>query len=326
MSQFSSPSCSPLSYIMNIDDSDNLDFTDDPAMSTSSSEDSEAEELHRNQYIIPAIITAVMQYSLSLYNKQDYHMSALTDLVWVLELLTDHPDHIQCKLGVKHHAFKHLLSKLYNMGYKNSCEVRLEEQLSIFLYTSVTGLSIRHVSERFQQANSTFAKWVVQYSSLIFMLFPSLSRYFKIMLNALSPFYDSQVQLPTTSDPIPPEIHDNPKCYPFFKNALGALDGTHINCSSSQQERQATHNWKGLLTQNCLIAYSFDLCSLYVLSGWEGSAADSLVFHNGRFTSFPIPERKYYLADAGFPSCDQLLVPYQSVRYHLAEWGWANII
>jgi len=108
-----------------------------------------------------------------------------------------------------------------------------------------------------------------------------------------SPFYDSQVQLPTTSDPIPPEIRGNPKRYPFFKDALGALNGTHINCSPSQQERQAARNRKGLLTQNCLIACSFDLRFLYVLSGWEGSAADSLVFHNARLTSFPIPQGKY---------------------------------
>jgi len=57
-----------------------------------------------------------------------------------------------------------------------------------------------------------------------------------------SPFYNSQVQLPTMSDPIPPKIHGNPKRYPFFKDALGALDGTHINCSPSQQEHQAARN------------------------------------------------------------------------------------
>ena len=149
------------------------------------------------------------------------------------------------------------------------------------------------------------------------------------MLTAFSsaPFYDSQVSLPRISDPIPPEIRDNPKRYPFFKDALGAIIGTHINCSPSEQEHQAARNRKpeGLLTQDCLMACSFDLRFLYVLSGWEDSAADSLVFHNARFTSFPTPRGKYYLADAGFPLCDQLLVPYRGVRYHLAEWGRANI-
>jgi hypothetical protein len=31
-----------------------------------------------------------------------------------------------------------------------------------------------------------------------------------------------------------------------------------------------------------------------------------------------------YLADAGFPLCDGLLVPYRGVRYHLKEWGRAS--
>ena len=38
-----------------------------------------------------------------------------------------------------------------------------------------------------------------------------------------------------------------------------------------------------------------------------------------------MPEGKYYLADAGYPTCNQLLVPYRSVHYHLAEWGRANV-
>ena len=39
---------------------------------------------------------------------------------------------------------------------------------------------------------------------------------------------------------------------------------------------------------------------------------------------FDIPPGKYNLADAGFPSCNELLIPYRNVRYHLAEWGRAN--
>lgn len=60
---------------------------------------------------------------------------------------------------------------------------------------------------------------------------------------------------------------------------------------------------------------------LYILSGWEGSAADARVYHDARITDFNIPPGKYYLADAGFAACDELLVPYCGVRYHLAEWG-----
>jgi len=38
------------------------------------------------------------------------------------------------------------------------------------------------------------------------------------------------------------------------------------------------------------------------------------------FHDLSIPEGKYYLADAGYPLCDALLVPFRGVRYHLREW------
>ena len=139
------------------------------------------------------------------------------------------------------------------------------------------------------------------------------------------PFYTNEVRLPHQTPPVPPEICNNPKRYPFFHDAIGAIDGTHIACAPSERERAAARNRKGLLTQNCLIACSFDLMFTYVLSGWEGSAADALIFHNACQTDFYIPNRKYYLADAGFPLCPELLVPYRGVRYHLAEWGRAQV-
>ena len=41
--------------------------------------------------------------------------------------------------------------------------------------------------------------------------------------------------------------------------------------------------------------------------------------------TFLYQKNKYYLADAGFPTCDTLLIPYRGVRYHLAEWGRVNL-
>ena len=65
--------------------------------------------------------------------------------------------------------------------------------------------------------------------------------------------------------------------------------------------------------------------SIYLLSGWEGSAADGRVFDEARRTDFVIPPGSYYLGDAGFPNCDSLLVPYRGVRYHLKEWEQAKL-
>lgn len=132
------------------------------------------------------------------------------------------------------------------------------------------------------------------------------------------------MQLPDANSPTPSEIKNSAKFSPFFDDALGAIDGTHIPCTSPAADRHVSRNRKGEVTQNCLAACSFDLRFTYFLSGWEGSAHDSTLFYDAREIDFYIPNGKYYLADAGFASSDVLLVPYQNVRYHLCEWKGAS--
>ena len=51
----------------------------------------------------------------------------------------------------------------------------------------------------------------------------------------------------------------------------------------------AIRDRKGGLTQNCLAICGFDMVFYYMFSGWEGSAADSTMFHDAHFTDLPIP-------------------------------------
>jgi len=152
-------------------------------------------------------------------------------------------------------------------------------------------------------------------------------RYFLKMLSFFSspPFYNKYVQLPHADTPIPPEIWNNPEFYPFFRDALGAIDGTHINCCPSAADQHATRDRKGGITQNCLVICGFDMVFYYVFSGWEGSALDATIFHDACMTDLPVPPGQYYLADAGFPTCALLLIPIQGRRYHLQEWGHAGL-
>jgi hypothetical protein len=269
---------------------------------------------------------AVIRYSRAYYDKIPYHDSALTGIGWVCELLKGHPERIRKELGVHKHVFRALITALQNAGYTSSRHVALEEQLAIFLYTCVTGLSLPHVCERFQRATATASKYV---HSHLFIAIADLvcSRYFHKMLFFFSsaPFYNDYVKLPPADAPIPPEILNNPKFYPFFKDALGAIDGTHINCCPSAADRQAARDRKGGVTQNCLAICGFDMVFYYVFSGWEGSASDATMFYDARVTDLPIPSGRYYLADAGFPNCASLLIPIRGRRYHLQEWGRANV-
>jgi hypothetical protein len=105
--------------------------------------------------IIPKIVQVI---STLYYVKQPYHTSILSGEGWVQELLNGHPKRIQCELGVTKEVFELLIHELLAMGHTRSRYVSLEEQLAIFLYTSVTGLTTRHVGERFQRSNATIAK------------------------------------------------------------------------------------------------------------------------------------------------------------------------
>jgi hypothetical protein len=133
-------------------------------------------------------------------------------------------------------------------------------------------------------------------------------------------FYNRYVKLPPIEE-TPPEIRNNPKLYPFFKDCRAAIDGTHITAFVPEDAVPRYRDRKGLLSQNVLAACTFDMCFCYVLSGWEGSAGDGRVFDNARQHSLTIPPNTYFLADAGFPTCDALLISYKGTRYHLKEWG-----
>jgi len=138
------------------------------------------------------------------------------------------------------------------------------------------------------------------------------------------PFYSKYVHLPDGLA-VPPKIQQNPKFWPFFKDTIGALDGSHLHATPPAHKRAAYRDRKGLLSQNCLFACDFDMNFTYVLTGWAGSVTDARIYEAAHTRDLRIPEGKYFLADAGYPLCPGLLTPYRSVRYHLAEWGRASI-
>ena len=103
------------------------------------------------------------------------------------------------------------------------------------------------------------------------------------------------------------------------------MDGTHFISSGTAEEQAIACDRKGLVTQNCLAACDFDHNFTYISTGWEGSVSDSTMYIDSHTTDLKVQPGKYYLADAGFPLASALLIPYRGVRYHLAEWGHADL-
>ena len=88
-----------------------------------------------------------------------YHASLLTGAGWVMELLAGHPMCIHTELRVSCETFIALIEELHDMGHTDSQIVSVEEQLAIFLYASVTGLTVWHLGERFQRSNDPISKY-----------------------------------------------------------------------------------------------------------------------------------------------------------------------
>ena len=116
--------------------------------------------------IVPMLIDMLCPY----YSKMPYYTSVLSGYGWVLELLNGHPERIQTELGVCKHVFLKLIDELRSMGYSDKRDVTLVEKLTIFLYASVTGLTVRHLGERFQHANGTITRCVPIQCNWIFTL------------------------------------------------------------------------------------------------------------------------------------------------------------
>ena len=114
--------------------------------------------------LLPTLMRLVFHYHM----KGPYHTSILSGYAWAQYLLHGHPKHTRTKLGVHKEVFLGLVEELQSMWCGDTGNVTLQEQLAIFLYISVTGLSICHAGEQFQHANATISKWALQLSLMKF--------------------------------------------------------------------------------------------------------------------------------------------------------------
>ncbi|KAF7368062.1 putative transposase [Mycena sanguinolenta] len=238
--------------------------------------------------LLQYIVLGVGLYVFPQYCKEDMHTSALSGRAWLNELLVGHPKRIYIALGMRRHVFLALVLQIRALGYMESQQSRLnlDESLAIFLYTCVTGLAIDHVAERFQHSHTT------------------ISEHFRKILDILSgpEFYSKYVQLPDANAPPPSAIR-----------------------TIRNEDLHSARNRKGGVTQNCLAVVSFNMRFLFFTSGWDGCAADASMYSAARLRDLPIPEGKFYLADAGFGICEALPANYKEL-YNLRHASARNVV
>ncbi|KAJ9147539.1 hypothetical protein P3X46_029689 [Hevea brasiliensis] len=168
--------------------------------------------------------------------------------------------------------------------YKLKCSKKMTilEKVGMFLYVLVLGASNRQVQERFHHSGET------------------VSRNFHEVLKAMLCLSIDMIKLtdPTFSN-IPPEILNDDRYMPHFKDCIGAIDGTHVSACIQEENLIRFIDRKGVPTQNIMAACSFDMQFTFVMAGWEG---------------------KYYVVDAGYQQMEGYLAPYKGTRYYLPDF------
>jgi hypothetical protein len=143
------------------------------------------------------------------YAKEPCHTSVLTAFMYYHELTQNQsPVTFYRVARMSLRTFKLLLSDLESTNKLPSNErVCSGERLLIFLYV-ISGNSSRAAQERWQHGPGTMARIVRQ------------------CLDAIDARWSAMVSLPRPDTPA--QIRDSAKYYPYFKDCIGAFDGTHI--------------------------------------------------------------------------------------------------
>ncbi|KAL6541945.1 hypothetical protein OROGR_011431 [Orobanche gracilis] len=118
------------------------------------------------------------------------------------------------------------------------------------------------------------------------------------------------------------EENSEDSSWKYFQGCLGALDGTYIKVQVPTVDKPRYRSRKGDIATNVLAVCDRNEQFVYVLSGWEGSAADGRVLKDAisRENGLKVPTGSYYLCDSGYSNCEGFLAPYRGFRYHLREW------
>ena len=105
----------------------------------------------------------------------------------------------------------------------------------------------------------------------------TISRKFKLVLDCLYKLGKDNIQ-PVDRDfkIVHPSLQDA-RFWPHFKDAIGAIDGSHIPVEVPEDEKVNHTGRHGYTSQNLLAICDFDLRFIFAVAGWPGSAHDTRI-------------------------------------------------
>ncbi|GAV82249.1 LOW QUALITY PROTEIN: DDE_4 domain-containing protein, partial [Cephalotus follicularis] len=204
------------------------------------------------------------------------------------------------KVRMDRRAFHILCQMLKSKGkLSNNKNSSVEDMVAMFLFMLGHHTKHRVIKADFVRSGET------------------VSRQFNAMLNAVLMLHKELLKKP---EPILENSNNNR--WKWFKNCLGALDGTYIHVNALNCDKFRYRSRNGDITTNVLGVCSQDMQFIYILPGWEGSTADGRVLRDAisRRNGLRVPQGHFYLCDAGYSNAQGFLAPYRGQRYHLTKF------
>ncbi|XP_010507440.1 PREDICTED: uncharacterized protein LOC104784067 [Camelina sativa] len=192
-------------------------------------------------------------------------------------------------------------------GLQESENVYIEESVAMFLEVVGQDKTIRDIAARYQRSLDTVKRKVDDV----------LSALIKFAADTLKPQEGEFTR-------VNPVLRNDDRYWPFFKDCVGALDGTHIPVRPPSRSAEAYKGRKQEPTINVLAICNFDMKFIYAYVGVPGRAHDTKVLtHCARYEPFfpHPPSGKYYLVDSGYPTRRGYLGPHRGLRYHLGQFA-----
>uniref|UniRef100_A0A803LM93 DDE Tnp4 domain-containing protein n=1 Tax=Chenopodium quinoa TaxID=63459 RepID=A0A803LM93_CHEQI len=227
------------------------------------------------------------------------HVGGETGSQWIHRMVTGHHNLCKEQLRLSREIFISLANVLRAQQLLtdgSGKHMHIEEQLGIGLYMLAKPASVRDVAERFQHGVST------------------ISRYFHKVLEALQTLSTQIIRPYQSLNETPPEIQNNNKLWPFFKDCVGAIDGTLIHAVVADAMGKAHRDRKGDKSWNVMAVCSHNMLFTHINLGYEGSAHDSSVWKRSLGETrmgFPHPPPgKYYVVDSAYPNTLGYLSPH----------------
>ncbi|KAK6139941.1 hypothetical protein DH2020_026317 [Rehmannia glutinosa] len=180
---------------------------------------------------------------------------------WLNELFLGHHQRFYDALGVEKRIFFLLCEKIIETGAyveHQRTKVSIEESLGIFLHTIGMHERHRNAAERFQRSPET------------------ISRHVHIVVEALCRMAPDYITPPDFTN-VPDFITNNNQLYPFFKDCVGAIDGTIIPAWVPSLKHGTYRSRKGTLARMYLQSCDFNLNFTFVLAGSRRSLADIVI-------------------------------------------------